>query len=217
LNLELNIRGIFSSPTPNQAVFFNKTYLDEGYTEMKGKEGIFAVLVDTPQDVPRVGTAIDDMFRNAPQPTKTETERAFQLDFVSMMGNVKAFILSICSAVVFTILLVSANTMAMSIRERTREVALLKTLGFTRNSILGLFVGEAVSLALVGGIVGTLIAYVLVSFLQKQGGFMTGMAMTLPTTLLAWTVAALVGFLSAFIPAYHASQINIVDGLRHIG
>jgi putative ABC transport system permease protein len=217
LNLELNIRGIFVSPTPNQAVFFNKTYLDEGYTDMKGKEGIFAVLVDTPQDVPRVGSAIDDMFRNAPQPTKTETERAFQLDFVSMMGNVKAFILSICSAVVFTILLVSANTMAMSIRERTREVALLKTLGFTRNSILGLFVGEAVSLSLVGGILGTLIAYLLVFFLQKQGGFMTGMAMTLPTILLAWTVAALVGFLSAFIPSYHASQINIVDGLRHIG
>jgi putative ABC transport system permease protein len=217
LNLELTIRGLYSSPTPTQAVWFNKTYLDEGYPEAKGREGVFAVLVDSPQDVPRVATAIDDMFRNAPQPTKTETEKAFQLDFVQMLGNVKAFILSICSAVVFTILLVSANTMAMSVRERTREVAVLKTLGFTRNSILGLFVGEAVSLALMGGIVGTLIAYGLITFMQKQGGFMTGMAVTLPTVILALGVAALVGFLSAFIPSYHASQINIVDGLRHIG
>ncbi len=217
LNLELTIRGLYTSPSPTQAVWFNKTYLDEGYAEAKGREGVFAVLVDTPQDVPRVATAIDDMFRNAPQPTKTETEKAFQLDFVQMLGNVKAFILSICSAVVFTILLVSANTMAMSVRERTREVAVLKTLGFTRNSILGLFVGEAVSLALMGGIVGTLIAYGLITFMQKQGGFMTGMAVTLPTVILALGVAALVGFLSAFIPSYHASQINIVDGLRHIG
>ena len=217
LNLELTIRGLYSSPTPTQAVWFNKTYLDEGYAEAKGREGVFAVLVDSPQDVPRVATAIDDMFRNAPQPTKTETEKAFQLDFVQMLGNVKAFILSICSAVVFTILLVSANTMAMSVRERTREVAVLKTLGFTRNSILGLFVGEAVSLALMGGVVGTLIAYGLIAVMQKQGGFMTGMAVTLPTVILALAVAALVGFLSAFIPSYHASQVNIVDGLRHIG
>jgi len=217
LNLELNIRGIFVSPSPNQSVYFNKIYLDEGYTEMKGREGFFAVLVDTPQDVPRVATAIDDEFRNAPQPTKTETERAFQLDFVQMMGNVKAFILSICAAVVFTILLVSANTMAMSIRERTREVALLKTLGFTRNRILALFVGEAVSLALVGGLLGTTIAYGLIHFMQKQGGFMTGMELNVSIALLAWFVAALVGFLSAFIPSYHASQVNIVDGLRHIG
>ena len=217
LNLELTIRGLYSSPTPTQAVWFNKTYLDEGYAEAKGREGVFAVLVDSPQDVPRVATTIDDMFRNAPQPTKTETEKAFQLDFVQMLGNVKAFILSICSAVVFTILLVSANTMAMSVRERTREVAVLKTLGFTRNSILGLFVGEAVSLALMGGVVGTLIAFGLITVMQKQGGFMTGMAVTLPTVILALGVAALVGFLSAFIPSYHASQVNIVDGLRHIG
>lgn len=217
LNLELTIRGMFTAPTATQTIYFNKTYLDEGYAEAKGNEGVFAVLVDSPQNVARVASAIDEQFRNAPKPTKTETERAFQLDFVQMLGNVKAFILSICSAVVFAILLVSANTMAMSIRERTREVALLKTLGFTRNSILGLFVGEAVSLALVGGIVGTLIAYVVVFGMQKQGGFMTGMAVTLPTVIVALLVAALVGFLSAFIPSYHASQVNIVDGLRHIG
>jgi putative ABC transport system permease protein len=217
LNLELTIRGIYTAPTSTAAIYFNKTYLDEGYAPAKGEEGVFAVLVDSPGDVPRVAKAIDDEFRNAPQPTKTETERAFQLDFVKMLGNVKAFILSICLAVVFTILLVSANTMAMSVRERTREVAVLKTLGFTRNSILGLFVGEAVSLAMVGGALGALIAYVVVWLMVQRGGFMTGMSVTLPTVVVALLVAALVGFLSAFIPSYHASQVNIVEGLRHIG
>src|SRR6185503_16825322 len=112
------------------------------------------ILVDAPEHATTVARAVDEMFANSPQPTKTETEKAFGLSFVAQLGNVKLFILSICGAVVFAILLVSANTMAMSIRERTREVAVLKTLGFTRNSILGLFVGEAVSLAVVGGFLG---------------------------------------------------------------
>src|SRR5213076_2831207 len=116
----------------------------------------------SPADVSKVSTSIDDMFRNSPQPTKAESEKAFGLEFVAMMGNVKAFILSICLAVVFATLLVSANTMAMSIRERTREVAVLKTLGFTRQTVLGMFVGEAVVLALIGGIGGSVVAFVVV-------------------------------------------------------
>src|SRR5438445_469803 len=211
------VQGIFTAPTPTQTIYFNKTYLDEGYAQVKGSEGVFAVLVDTPEDVPRVAKAIDEEFRNAPRPTKSESERAFQLGFIQMLGNVKAFILSICLAVVFAILLVSANTMAMSIRERTREVALLKTLGFTRRKILGLFVGEAVSLAVLGGVLGTLAAFVLVGGMARQGGFLTGMRVTPPTMLVALLVAALVGFASEFLPSYHASRVNIVDGLRHIG
>ncbi len=147
VNLELTIRGIFTPPDPTQSIYFNKDYIDEGFPKLKGSEGFFAVLADSPESVTRVAQAIDETFRNADRPTKTETEHAFQLGFIGMLGNIKAFIMSICLAVVFTILLVSANTMAMSIRERTREVAVLKTLGFTRNSILGLFVGEAVSLS----------------------------------------------------------------------
>ena len=217
VNLELTIRGMFTSPLPTQAIYFNKAYIDEGFPRLKGSDGFFAVLADSPESVPRVAKAIDEEFRNAPRPTKTESEHAFQLGFIQMLGNVKAFILSICIAVVFTILLVSANTMAMSIRERTREVAVLKTLGFTRRSILGLFVGEAVALSLVGGMLGTLICFVLVSGMAQMGGFFTGMKVTTPTVLAALLVAALVGFFSAFVPSYHASQVNIVDGLRHIG
>jgi putative ABC transport system permease protein len=107
--------------------------------------------------------------------------------------------------------------MAMSIRERTREVAVLKTLGFTRNSILGLFVGEAVSLALVGGLLGSLLAFLVVKAMASQGGMFTGMKVTPITMAAALLIAAVVGFASSFIPSYHAAKINIVDGLRHIG
>ena len=154
LNLDLTIRGMFTGPRPTETVYFNNTYLEEGYPHVKGHVGFFAVLADSPAAVPKVAREIDDEFRNAPRATKSESEKAFQLDWIAMLGNVKAFILSICMAVVFATLLVSANTMAMSIRERTREVALLKTLGFTRAAVLGLFVSEGVSLSLAGGLLG---------------------------------------------------------------
>jgi putative ABC transport system permease protein len=137
-----------------------------------------------------------------------------------MMGNVKAFILSICLAVVFATLLVSANTIAMSIRERTREVAVLKTLGFTQRTVLALFIGEAVSLSAVGGLLGVLATPALIWMMAQspQGGFFfSNIKITPLTAVVAMLVAVLVGFLSAFVPAYHASRGNIVEGLRHIG
>lgn len=220
INPELTIRGIFTSPSPTDSVYFNNTYIDEGYPEVKGHVGFFGVLANSPEDVPKVAKEIDDEFRNSPRPTKTESERAFQLSWIATLGNVKAFILSICMAVVFATLLVSANTMAMSIRERTREVAVLKTLGFTRRAVLGLFVSEAVILSLAGGVLGALAATGLVAILKHspQGGlFLNGMRVSGVTMSFALLIAGLVGFFSAFIPSYYASKTNIVDGLRHIG
>jgi putative ABC transport system permease protein len=217
VNLELTIRGIFTPPDPTQAIYFNKDYIDEGFPRLKGSEGFFAVLADSPDSVTTVAQAIDEQFRNSDKPTKSESEHAFQLGFIGMLGNIKAFIMSICLAVVFTILLVCANTMAMSIRERTREVAVLKTLGFTRNSILGLFVSEAVALAVVGGLIGSVICFLLVSGMAAKGGMFTGMKVTPITMAIAVLIAAVVGFMSSFIPSYNASKVNIVDGLRHIG
>jgi putative ABC transport system permease protein len=217
INLELTIRGIFKAPQPTQALYYNQKYVEEAVPYMKGQQGFYTILADSPESVARIGPAIDAMFRNSPQPTRTETERAFQLGFLAMLGNVKAFILSICGAVVFAILLVSANTMAMSIRERTREVAVLKTLGFTRRTILGLFVGEAIVVALVGGVLGSVAAFLIGVGAGKAGGMMGALQVALPTILVAWCVAALVGFISAVVPSYNASRLNIVDGLRHIG
>jgi putative ABC transport system permease protein len=170
--------------------------------------------------VARVAGEIDDMFRNAPQRTKTESEKAFQLSFIATLGNVKAFILGICGAVVFAILLVSANTMAMSVRSRTREVAVLKTLGFTRQRVLSIFVFEAVALAVAGGFLGILSAVLLIQWLTHSSialGIPTDMRVTWPSMVFSLLIAAAVGFLSGYVPAYGASRTNIVEGLRHIG
>jgi putative ABC transport system permease protein len=216
-NLELNIRGLFTAPQPTQALYYNQKYVEEAVPFMKGQQGFYTILASSAADVPKVNRAVDDTFRNSPQPTKTETEKAFQLGFLAMLGNVKAFILSICGAVVFAILLVSANTMAMSIRERTREVAVLKTLGFTRGTVLGLFVGEAVVLALIGGIGGSVVAYLIGMGAAKAGGFAGALHVKVATMAVAWAAAAFMGFFSALVPSYTASRLGIVDGLRHIG
>jgi len=221
IRLDLTLRGIFTAQLPNNSLYFNQKYVEEGVAFAKGQAGFFGIMVDSPQNVDRVSHAVDATFANAPEPTRTETEKAFGLSFVAMLGNVKAFILVISSAAVFTILLVSGNTIAMSIRERTREVAVLKTLGFTQRTILGLFIGEALAIAFIGGVLGTLIALVFLAggTHAPQGAQMFLIALrewkfTAPTS---WAVALLAGLLSSAIPAYGASRTGIVDGLRHIG
>jgi putative ABC transport system permease protein len=220
IDLELTIRGIYTGPQPTDSVYFNQKYVEEAVPFAKGKAGTFEILANSPDSVSRIATTVDDMFRNSPEPTKTESEKAFYLSFVNSIGNVKAFILSICLAVLFATLLVSATTMAMSIRERTREVAVLKTLGFTRPTILRLYIGEAVVVALTGGALGCLLAIALVAAMGHAPGmgiFLAGVKVTPPTLLLAIFVAGMVGFLSAIIPAYHSAKLDIVEGLRYIG
>jgi putative ABC transport system permease protein len=215
VDLELNIRGIFHSNPDDKAVYFNTKYVEEAVSFFKGQAGTFSILAASPADVSKIASTVDDMFRNSPQPTKTESEKAFGLEFVAM----KAFILSICSAVVFATLLVSANTMAMSIRERTREVAVLKTLGFTKRGVLGLFVSEAVALSLGGGVLGAGLGWLMVYGLTHSPQFISffPLQVTLGIWIAALLTSGVVGLLSSAVPSYHASQINIVDGLRHIG
>ena len=219
-NLELTIRGIFKAPEPSITLYFNRKYLEESVSFFKGTSGTFNILAGSPDDVPKVAAGVDALFRNSPQPTKTESEKAFQLSFINSIGNVKAFILSICMAVVFATLLVSANTMAMSIRERTREVAVLKTLGFTRQTVLRLYLGEAVVVALTGGVLGCVFALLLITGLSHAPGmgmFFGGMKVTPPTLAVAMLVAGTVGLVSAIFPAYHAAKLDIVEGLRYLG
>jgi putative ABC transport system permease protein len=217
---EVTIRAIYTVDPPVRALYFNTKYLEESVGWFKGQAGWYISQVDKPSDVAPVSRAIDEMFRNAPQHTNTESQQAFRLSFVSSLGNVKAFILSICGAVVFTILLVSGNTMAMSIRSRTREVAVLKALGFTRQRVLSMFVGESVALSVAGGVLGVLGATALIRWLTHSPvaiGIPAEMKVTVPTMLASLLVAATVGFVSGCLPAYNASQTNIVEGLRHIG
>jgi len=220
VNLELTIRAIYTAPAPSDTLFFDQRYLEESVSWFRGQTGFYAIMVDSPQNVTQIAQAIDAKFRNSPQPTKTETEKAFALDFIATLGNVKAFILGICSAVVFAILLVSANTMAMSVRERTREVAVLKALGFTRRLVLTLLVGESIALAVTGGMLGALAAAGLVRMIANApqlSGLLGAVRVTGATFGVSLSVAALVGFLSGVIPSYTAANTEIVKGLRHIG
>jgi putative ABC transport system permease protein len=219
-NPELTIRAIYHRDPPQNALYFNAKYLEESVKWFKGQAGWYAAQIDSVDDVARVSSEIDAQFRNSPLQTKTESEKAFQLGFVASLGNVKAFILGICGAVVFTIMLVSANTMAMSVRSRTREVALLKTLGFTRQRVLSIFVSESVALSVAGGTLGILAAVPVIWFLTRSFialGVPLAMKVNMPTAGLSLLVALSLGLVSGYLPAFNASRMNIVEGLRHIG
>ncbi|HEY6769712.1 MAG TPA: FtsX-like permease family protein [Candidatus Sulfotelmatobacter sp.] len=220
VNPQLTIRAIYHRDPPQNGLYFHAKYLEESIGWFKGQAGWYSVQIDSAEKVAQAAKQIDDMFRNSPLQTKTETEKAFQLGFVSSLGNVKAFILGICGAVAFAIMLVSANTMAMSVRSRIREVALLKTLGFTRKRVLSIFVSESVALAVAGGLLGVGVAIPLIAMLTHRFiglGIPLDMKVKAPTATLALFVSVTLGVVSGWIPAYNASRMKIVDGLRHIG
>jgi len=217
-NLDLTLRGIYTIDPPNSALYFDQEYLSQSVDWFKDTAGFYFTRVDSPESMSRVARAVDDEFHNTPTPTKSESEQAFKLDFIATLGNVKAFILGICGAVVFMMLLVCANTMAMSIRERTREVALLRTLGFTRQRVLSLLLGESITISMLGGVVGLLLAFGLLHALVRPGiALPATLKLSLPTALVVMLVALLVGVVSGAFPSWRASHVKIVDGLRHIG
>ena len=187
-------------------------------TELRrGFAGMFYIRIDDPQHSAQLARAIDDQFRNADRQTKTESEQAFIVGFLSLLGNVKMFMIAISAAVMFTVLLVSANTMAMSVRERTREVGVLKTLGYTPGIILGLILGEAFWISMAGGVIGYLISTVLMMGVVKSpfGGFLPGLRIFDPAVaLLCVSIAGAIGVLSSLIPALGASRTPIVEALR---
>ena len=222
VTLELKVVGIYEDPDVIQTLFFNNDYLRDALPPARRNVlTTIAVLADSTDDVPRVAKGIDDIFAESQYPTKTESEAQFALSFVSFIGNVKVFLLSICAAVTFTILLVSGNTMAMAVRERIREVGVLKTLGFTTEKILSIIVGEAVTIAAIGGLVGLMFAAGLCGMVGHFGApfinQLKGLSMTPVTALVALGVAVTVGFLSSLPPAWNAAKTNILDSLRYAG
>ena len=217
-NIELTVRGIFEAPINNEVLYFNREYIWEGLPEArKGLVGQFTLMADSPESVPRIIRTVDEMFANSTVQTKTESEQAFQLAFASSLGNVKMFLMAICAAVTFTILLVSANTMAMSVRERVREVGILKTLGFTREAILGMILGEAAVISIIGGTVGLILAGLLCAGVRRGPAYigqLKTMSMTPPVIFTTLAAALVIGVVSAFTPAYGASRTSIIDALR---
>jgi putative ABC transport system permease protein len=217
-NYEFTVRGIFDWPRSSDVMYFNKEYLDQSLPERRrGAVGLFYVLIDDPSHTGQISTTIDDMFRNSTAETKTETEQAFTVGFLSLLGNVKMFLIAIAGAVTFTILLVSANTMAMSVRERVREVGVLKTLGFAPGAILTMILGEALAISLGGGLIGYLISAGLMRGIAKSpiGGFLPTLPPIEPSVAAACIfTAGMVGLLSALVPAIGASRLSIVQALR---
>jgi len=222
INPRLTLRAIYRSrrATDEQALYFHYKLLEEGVPFMKGKVGSFWVRVKHPDDVPRVIERIDRHFSDAVEPTLSETENAFQLAFLKMMGNLSLIIHSITGAVLVAILIVSANTMAMAIRERTTEVAVFRAMGFRGGQVLGILMAEGILLALMGGLSGLGLAWLAAGALRSGVGtvipWLTDFTVPTETMLFCLHATMGLGILSTFIPAYRVVRRPIVDGLRAI-
>jgi putative ABC transport system permease protein len=221
VTLELTVRGIYENPNDDGGLLFNYEYLRESIAQRSRGQldqvGMFILRAESPEAVPHVIETIDEMFANSPAETKTETEKAFTLGFLSYLGDVKLMLISVCGALTFTILLVSANTMAMSVRERVREVGILKTLGYSPHAVLGILLSESVVIAVIGGMLGLAIAGAIVSALRRAPAmFVSLKALMVPGWVLAGCVllAVAVGLASSFFPAWNASRRPIVTCLR---
>ena len=223
LNPELVYVGPYNAGDESN-IFFHNEYLNQSNWFGANKyTGLYYLKVDTGENVPRVAAAIDKMFENSDTPTKTLTEKQFQLQFLEMMGNVKFLINGISLIVLFALTLIVANTIAMSARERVTEIAVMRTLGFGRGHILGFILSESVVMALLGGIVGVLIARFLfipavVAICNKTSlsVWMVNFRVSPETWLLATIVSVGVGILAGVLPAVQSSRLNIVDGLRRV-
>jgi putative ABC transport system permease protein len=220
VDLQLTIRAIYDAEETS-ALYFNQRYLDESLKsfDRDSKIGAFYVMAETPEDVPRLMDAIDAKFRNSLAQTKTETEQAFRLSFISMLGNIKTLIVSVSSVIVFTILLVVANTMGMSIRERTTEIAVMKTIGFRNRLVLMLLVAESLCLALLAWLVGSVgarLLYANLDFARLNFPFIRQLEVKPQTLAIGLGVALLIALASTIVPAYRAARMTIATALRNI-
>ena len=220
VTLELTVAGIFEHAVNQECLVFHREYLTEllpATDAQRDAVGTYAILAASPDDVPRVAKAIDAMFENSPYPTRTESEKEFGRSFLAFLGNIKLFLAAICGAVTFTILLVSANTVAMAVRERTREVGILRTLGYTPGEILGLVLGEAVVISLIGGVLGLGLGYLLAKGLQAGAGAFGFTGIKWQAAAIVLAMAAVIGLVAALVPALVAARKNVVESIRFTG
>lgn len=213
------IRGVY---TPSDAVLnddmllFHHALLDERIGRA-GIAGWYVLQIDDPDNAATIAKAVDDLFRNSSDPTKTGTEQAFNASFATMWGNVSLLMGTIGMAVVFAILLVTANAMMMSARERTGEVAVLKTIGFPDRTVFGLVMLEAGVITLTGALIGLGGAKLLYKGTNfNAGGFLPGFDVTRGTLLLGFGVALLLMLASGLVPALRAARVPVIQALRRV-
>lgn len=218
-NWEFNVVGVYDGNRPEadtSGMFFRADYLEERRAYGKGTVGYYVVKVGNPDDAVRVTKAIDALFENSPFETRTQTEKAFAASFAKQMGNVELLIMTIGSVVFFTLLLVTGNTMAIAVRERSGELAVLKTVGFSDRRVLGLILAEAVLIAGQGGFIGLALAKLVIPRLSRALP-MLGVLYVSPLTFAAGFVLAIaVGAAAGLLPAIGAMRLRVVDALRRI-
>ncbi len=216
---EFNLRGIYRGQRPQDDTtqfWFQRKYFEENGPEWgRGIVGWYVVRVANPDDAVGAAKAVDEAFENSPWETRTQTEKAFAASFVKQMGNIEFLILAIGTVVFFTLLLVTGNTMAIAVRERTGELAVLKAVGFSDAFVLRLVLSESLLVALVGGTLGLGLAKYLISERDLTQGLIL---LYLPGTSLGagLLTALLVGFAAGIVPALSAMRLTVVEALRRI-
>lgn len=214
---EFELVGIYEGASPDvdeTTFFFHYDYMMERVGDI-GQVGWYVVEVEDPERADEVAQAIDAQFANSPAETKTTTERAFMRSFAEQVGNTGAILMAIVGVVFFVILLIAGNTMAQSVRERTDELGVLKTLGFTDRAVLGLVLAEAVLLAGAGGLVGLAAVVFLIPGLEPLVETFLPVFYVPPRALLAGlALAALLGLASGGLPAWFAQRLEIAEAVR---
>jgi putative ABC transport system permease protein len=210
--------GVYRAAQPElrgieQQLLFRYDYFDEGRQFGQGTVGWYIVKVEDPADANRVAQAIDHLFANSADETKTQSEREFQLSFAKQIGDIGLIVTAIMGAVFFTLLLLTGNTMAQAIRERIPELAVLKTIGFSNRAVLLLVLSESVLLLLLGGIAGLLLARLGLPLISAASSGQLDLVMPAQSWLLGLCLMLLIGFIVGLPPALRAMRLRIVDAL----
>jgi putative ABC transport system permease protein len=222
-DLDLEISGIFDSPKNTDSLYFHWDYLNEGLKQRSfatlDNAGTIFARVQSSSDIPLVIRGVDDRFGSSDTPTRSQTEAAFAQMFIDMLGNVQVLIRNIGIAVVFSLSLVTANSMSMAMLERVTEIAVLKAIGFSRGRILVMVLGEACLISMLGGFVGVSMGCIFLEGMNRilpQFFPFTVLEMLGPWVSYGLIAALCLGFCSGVVPAIRAAQMSVVDGLRRI-
>lgn len=214
---EFNLVGIYDGAekgTDTTQFFFHYDYFEESRQFGEGSVGWYYVRIDDPSRAAEIAAKIDALFANSPAETKTTTEKAFAQAFAKQVGDIGFIVRSIMGAVFFTILLVAGNTMAQSVRERTSELAVLKTLGFSDTRVLTLVLAESCTIAALGGGLGLGLASLVTASGDPTKGMLPAFYIPGPALLAGVALIAALGVFTGIFPALHAMRLRIVDALR---
>jgi putative ABC transport system permease protein len=218
---EFNLDGIYHNDRPGgdeNQFWIQWKYFDENVpASIKSTAGWYVLKLDNPDDAARVAKSIDNLFANSTYETKTETESAFAAGFVKQFGNIEFLIESIGMVVFFTLLLVTGNTMAISVRERISELGVLKAIGYSDRSVLFFVLAESLVIALIGGVLGLGLALVAVPVLGAAlNGLLPSLVLSPAILSLGLLVALLVGGISGLLPGIGAMRMRVVNALRRV-